>query len=179
VSGSTRRLARRPASLAAAAVLLAAGFFAWCGLAPHAPGAESAPAGEGASNAGELYRSHCAGCHGRDGQGNGLRKRGTDVPDFTSREWRRSRTDAQLTASILDGKGSAMPSFDDRLSRQEAKALVAHVRAFAPGAAPAAAAAPRAADPPDDFDARFRQLEVELEDLQRQFREASDRKHEP
>jgi mono/diheme cytochrome c family protein len=160
--------------LAAAAVLLTAGWGACAGLAR-----EAGAAAEDAPDAGELYKSNCASCHGRDGGGNGLRKRGANIPDFTSRDWRRGRTDAQLTASILDGKGSAMPAFDGRLSRQEARALVAHLRAFAPGAAPAAAPAAGAADPPDDFDARFRQLEVELEDLQRQFKEASGRKREP
>jgi len=164
MSGSTGGAARR------AAFLLAAAWCAGAGLA-HGAGAAAAAAPDG----GRLYQSHCAGCHGRDGQGNGLRKRGTDVPDFTSRAWHGGRTDAQLAATIRNGKGSAMPSFADRLSRQETQALVAHLRVLAPGAAPA----PPAAESRDDFDDRYHQLESELEDLQRQFREASGRKRDP
>jgi uncharacterized membrane protein len=44
------------------------------------------------------------------------------------------RSDAQLLASILDGKGKEMPPWRGKLSVEQARGLVACVRAFAPTA---------------------------------------------
>jgi hypothetical protein len=58
-----------------------------------------------------------------------------------------------------------MPTFRERLSDEQARALMAVVRAFGPARAPTVDAGA------DDFDARFRKLEQDLAELKRQFRE--------
>jgi hypothetical protein len=72
-----------------------------------------------------------------------------------------------LVVSVLDGKGTGMPAFRDKLSREQVRDLVAFVRAFDPSQERSAGAAP------DQFEARFRELEKEFEDLRRQSRALS------
>jgi mono/diheme cytochrome c family protein/uncharacterized membrane protein len=91
---------------------------------PPAPRAASTPA------AGRLYRKHCVRCHGTDGKGK-LARRRLKVPDFTAASWQARRSDAQLLASILDGKGDEMPGWRGKISKEQARGLVAHLRAFA------------------------------------------------
>jgi mono/diheme cytochrome c family protein len=113
--------------LGAVAVLAASGGLGVLpagGAAVIEPGGKAAPA----QAAGTLYRRFCARCHGADGKG----VRGEGVPDFTRADWHRRRGDAQLAAVILEGKGTAMPAFGGRLSKAQAKALVGHLRSFAP-----------------------------------------------
>ncbi len=79
-----------------------------------------------------LFRQHCVKCHGSDGTGNKKRSRWPEIPDFTNASWQARRSNAELTESILDGKGSAMPPLDDDVGEEQARGLVAYVRAFAP-----------------------------------------------
>jgi cytochrome c6 len=118
--------------------------------------------------AGEFYRRQCLKCHGADGTGSATRDDAPQVPDFTNRAWQERRSDAQLRASILEGKGSGMPAYRGKVSEQQAQDLVAYVRAF--GAVPAAK---RAGGPPSDFEKRFRELNGQLEEIQKQFRALS------
>jgi mono/diheme cytochrome c family protein len=118
--------------------------------------------------AGDLYRRQCQRCHGADGTGSPTRDDTSRVPDFTNRAWQERRSDAQLAASILEGQGTRMPAFRGEVSEQQAQDLVANIRAF--GAGPAAK---RVAGPPGDFGKRFRDLEGQLNELQKQFRELS------
>jgi mono/diheme cytochrome c family protein len=79
-----------------------------------------------------LYRQHCQRCHGADGKGD-PKKSGTDRPrDFTGRHWQQQRSDAQLIATVLDGKGTTMPALGKKLSKEEVEALVDYIRAFNP-----------------------------------------------
>jgi mono/diheme cytochrome c family protein len=79
-----------------------------------------------------LYGVSCAGCHGRDGRGQGPeRPPGAQPQDFTSAEFQASRTDAQLRAVIQNGKG-LMPAFGKKLNEQALDALVGRVRRFKP-----------------------------------------------
>jgi mono/diheme cytochrome c family protein len=94
---------------------------------------------DGSEAAGQLYRQHCQRCHGDDGKGDGDQPGLPARPDFTRSAWQQQRSDAQLLASLLDGKGKSMPSFRDRLSEVQAKSLIAHLRAFAPGGSSAGA----------------------------------------
>ena len=71
-------------------------------------------------------------CHGADGTGSRVRRRYPEIPDFTNASWQARRTVAELTESILDGKGSAMPPLGDDVGEEQARGLVAYVRAFAP-----------------------------------------------
>jgi hypothetical protein len=81
-------------------------------------------------------------CHGSDGTGSPARDRLPEIPDFTKSSWQARRSDAQLLASILDGKDE-MPSWRDKIGEEQARSLVAHVRAFAPNLGPAKGASPR------------------------------------
>jgi mono/diheme cytochrome c family protein len=132
-----------------------------------------------------LYRRNCKRCHGEDGKGNAIRSQMPEIPDFTRRRWQESRTDAELVASTLDGKGVGMPEFARKISQDQARDLVAFVRALGPsvsgsrGESADALAAPVAPQKPDDFEERFRQLQQKLAELQRQFRELSPPSSKP
>ena len=66
-------------------------------------------------------------------------------PDFTTAQWQASRTDDELVSLITLGRGM-MPAFGDRIPPDGVRALVAHVRRFAPVAAAAEAAEQGASD---------------------------------
>jgi mono/diheme cytochrome c family protein len=92
----------------------------------------SAPAAPGARAAAETFRKRCAKCHGADGTGKKARERLPEIPDFTNPSWQARRADSKLVASILDGRGEDMPSHRGKISEEQARGLVAHIRAFAP-----------------------------------------------
>jgi uncharacterized membrane protein/mono/diheme cytochrome c family protein len=54
-----------------------------------------------------------------------------EITEFTKASWQARRSDAHLLASILDGKDE-MPGWHGRISKEQVRGLVAHVRAFAP-----------------------------------------------
>lgn len=103
-------------------VLAVAGACAW-----QAPAAQSAPAATGP----QLFERACAKCHAPDGSG-GLPTvpNGPRPIDLRNPEWQKSRADAEIVATIRDGRG-AMPPFADVLSGDEIAALAAHVRRLA------------------------------------------------
>jgi mono/diheme cytochrome c family protein len=118
-----------------------------------------------------LYQRLCVSCHGADGRGSALRDQMPGLPDFTSLAWHQQRSDAEMMASLLDGKGRAMPSFDGRLDDAQVRSLVAHLRTFAPSR-------PTTRSNPDswtDFDQHFQQLEDEMDELKRQYHALSSR----
>jgi mono/diheme cytochrome c family protein len=114
-----------------------------------------------------IFQRSCAVCHGSDGRGSDFRSTAPSIPDFTARAWQESRTDPRLVVSVLDGKGSEMPPFRDKFSREQVRDLVAFVRSFGP--------TPRRATraPSDDFEARFQKLIVEFEELREKSRALS------
>jgi mono/diheme cytochrome c family protein len=136
---------------------------------PAAEPAPSAPAPEDAVRLGAatgLFRQYCLVCHGTDGRGTALRPSMPTIPDFTNPAWQAGVSKPQLAASILEGKGTLMPSFRGRVSEAQARDLAAYVRAFGPERAAA-----REATPGDsDFEKRYRELEAEWEELQKQLR---------
>jgi uncharacterized membrane protein len=79
-----------------------------------------------------LFRRHCAKCHGAGGTGRDARGLRGEIPDFTDVSWQGRRSDAQLLASILDGKGPEMPPWRGKVSEGQARGLARYVRAFAP-----------------------------------------------
>jgi mono/diheme cytochrome c family protein/uncharacterized membrane protein len=111
-------------------------------------------------------------CHGADGTGSQARDSLSAIPDFTKASWQKRRSDAQLRASILDGKGQDMPAWRGKVGEELARGLVAHVRAFAPTAAKSG---PRQLEKAAlaNFDERYHRLEQEMDGLHRQFREVS------
>jgi mono/diheme cytochrome c family protein/uncharacterized membrane protein len=92
---------------------------------------KSAAAAPETSAVRELFENRCAKCHGADGTGKKARDRLPALPDFTTTSWQGGRTDSRLMASILDGKGEEMPSWRGKITKAQARRLVAYVRAFA------------------------------------------------
>jgi mono/diheme cytochrome c family protein len=114
-----------------------------------------------------IFQRSCQICHGLDGRGSANGARLAGVPDFTNRSWQASRSQAQLEASILEGKGQHMPGFRDKLAAGQAARLASFVRTFS-----ATPVAPQAA-PSSDFDRRLSRLQRELEELRRAYQELS------
>ena len=77
-----------------------------------------------ADQAADLFKSKCAMCHGPDGKG---KMAGTK--DLGSAEVQKA-SDADLTATITDGKPPKMPAYKGKLADDQIKSLVAYVRTF-------------------------------------------------
>ena len=70
----------------------------------------------------ETYKAKCSACHGANGEGKAAMKtRDLGSPDV------QKLTDAQLIQITADGKGK-MPAYSSKLSADEIKAVVAHIR---------------------------------------------------
>ena len=121
-----------------------------------------------------LYQQYCLTCHGTDGRGAALKASMADLPDFTKRAWQEGRASTQLSASILDGKGTLMPAFRERVKEDQVPDLVAYVRAFGP---PKAAGAEKLSS--GDFEEQFHRLVLEWEALQKQLDELSSKPAKP
>jgi mono/diheme cytochrome c family protein len=128
-----------------------------------------------------LYERRCVRCHDDDGSGKEARPTMSEVPDFTNPRWHQQRTNAQLIAGILDGKGSKMPAFAGKVTGKEARDLAAYIRSFGPRQVKASAAKPTrkaAAKADDDFEKRFRELEEEFDRLKKQLEKLSRKSKE-
>ena len=110
-----------------------------------------------------IFQRSCLNCHGPDGKGEAMRSQVPEIPDFTSRIWQERREQAELTASVIEGKGSHMPAFRDKLNAEQSRALVDLIRAFGPLRAGSAETTV------SEFDARFTRLCQEFESLQREY----------
>ena len=80
-------------------------------------------------DAAAIFKAKCAKCHGEDGKGLEKYKK-VGQKDFTDADFQKKHTDAQLSASITNGKGDFMPAWKGRLTPIEIKAIVAYVREF-------------------------------------------------
>jgi quinol-cytochrome oxidoreductase complex cytochrome b subunit len=114
-----------------------------------------------------LYRQYCLICHGTDGKGSEMKAAMPSIPNFTNRSWQEGRSQHQLVLGILDGKGTLMPAFRGRVNEEQAPDLAAYLRAFGP----VPVTAPQA--PASDFEKRFRELQGEWEEWQRQLKDLS------
>src|SRR5262245_55620694 len=74
-----------------------------------------------------LYTRYCLRCHGNDGRGVWDMP---GVPNFTDPRWQASRSDAQLTRIILEGRGAVMPPFRGTLTLEEAWAMARYLHTF-------------------------------------------------
>ena len=149
------------------------------GQSRQLPEPASGPAKTTPANA--LYRQNCQKCHGDDGSGKSARGTLPEIPDFRSSTWHEKRTEVQLITSVHDGKGTSMPAFATKLSKQQIQALVDYLRKFDssrtnPGKDSRTAKEP---PPPSDFDRRFRELQEEMNELQKQLREALQSQAKP
>ena len=84
-----------------------------------------ASAGDGAA----LWGQHCASCHGKDGSGSTMMGKKLDLKDYREASVQSSFTDAEAAKVIKDGKGKMKP-YGAKLSDDDIKALVAHVRSL-------------------------------------------------
>jgi mono/diheme cytochrome c family protein len=80
----------------------------------------SLPLSAHAQDAGALYKSKCAMCHGADG----AKAAGHDLSSAAVQK----QSDADLAAVITDGKAPKMPKYGDKLKPEEIKGLVAYIR---------------------------------------------------
>jgi mono/diheme cytochrome c family protein len=79
----------------------------------------------------DLYASTCARCHGAEGTGGlALFDGGPRPRDFRDHAFQNERTDEQLKLTILNGKGTGMPSFGTIFDEQQLRSLIAHLRSF-------------------------------------------------
>ncbi|HMS82064.1 MAG TPA: cytochrome c [Nitrospira sp.] len=74
----------------------------------------------------KIFARHCAGCHGSQGKGDGYLLLGPDPANLT-RPATKKKSDATLLSSIHEGKPN-MPSWKNRLSAEESRAVLAYVR---------------------------------------------------
>jgi mono/diheme cytochrome c family protein len=88
------------------------------------------------THAAELFAAVCGRCHGPDGRG-GLAEPGKPAPrNFRDAAFHAARSDGDIRAVIVNGKGGAMPPFGATFSAAEIDGLVARVRSFDPRRGP-------------------------------------------
>ena len=85
------------------------------------------------ADAPENYAKYCASCHGKDGAGKTKAGRMVKAKDLTDPQYQKSFTDAEAVKSITDGMKDKdgkthMKPFGDKLTADEAAAVVAYVR---------------------------------------------------
>jgi len=83
-----------------------------------------------AADAAATYKAKCFACHGEKGRGDTTMGRKLAVRNLATPAVQ-SQTDAVLTKIITDGK-NRMPAFKGKIADADIKALVAHIRTFAP-----------------------------------------------
>lgn len=69
------------------------------------------------------FATRCVACHGPEG-------RGWIGPDLTSTVFRYGKSDADITATISEGRPGGMPSFKRELSPKQIKGLVQYIRSL-------------------------------------------------
>jgi mono/diheme cytochrome c family protein len=76
-----------------------------------------------------IFQRYCAGCHGREGTGEGYRLLGADPANLTSRQTQ-EKSDEDLLESIHEGQ-PGMPAWKDRLSNEDRRRVLAYIRSLA------------------------------------------------
>lgn len=93
-------------------------------LAFHA-GTLAAQAPDGA----QLYTRNCVTCHGATGVPNAAMVRSLGaIPDFSDARTMGAIADSTLVNAVANGKGRGMPAYKTRLTAEQIRAIVAHVR---------------------------------------------------
>jgi mono/diheme cytochrome c family protein len=121
--------------------------------------------------AGGIFNTLCIACHGPDGRGTMVRPAMPPIPDFTSRDWQSSRSSTQLASSILEGKGTFMPTWNGKLTPEQARDLVLYVRSL--GGSGMLAAETGGEEPAAltivEFDNRMRALRQQFDEIEKQL----------
>ncbi|HEX9162388.1 MAG TPA: cytochrome c [Thermoanaerobaculia bacterium] len=79
-------------------------------------------------DAAAIFKSKCAMCHGADGKGETSIGKSQKIRDLGSADVQK-QTDQQIGDVISNGKAK-MPAFKGKLTAEEIKALVGHIRTF-------------------------------------------------
>ena len=82
-----------------------------------------------AADGAAVYKAKCATCHGADGKGQTPMGKKMNLRDLGAPEVQK-QTDKELYDWTAVGKGK-MPGYKDKLTDEEIKALVAHMRGLA------------------------------------------------
>lgn len=87
-----------------------------------------------AADVAENWNKHCVACHGKDGKGQTKAGRMAGVKDQTDAQYQAGLKDDKMFTSLKegmkDGAKEKMKPFKEKLSDDEIKALVAHVRSL-------------------------------------------------
>lgn len=87
-----------------------------------------------AADVAENWKTHCIACHGKDGKGQTKAGRMAGVKDQTDAQYQGTLKDEKMFSAIKEGFSDAgkekMKPFKDKLSDEEIKALISHVRSF-------------------------------------------------
>ena len=81
-----------------------------------------------AQDAGDLYKTKCATCHGADGKGDAPVGKKLGIRDFHSPEVAKE-SDQELFEITKNGKNK-MPKYDGKLTDDQIKALVKYIRSL-------------------------------------------------
>ncbi|MFN8610851.1 MAG: c-type cytochrome [Vulcanimicrobiota bacterium] len=90
----------------------------------------------------EIYGISCKKCHGWDGTADTGEGKKWNIESFTSADFQKKTSDADILKAILEGKVDAdnpkkkMKAFKDLITEAEAKELVKVVRAYAKAPGP-------------------------------------------
>jgi mono/diheme cytochrome c family protein len=78
----------------------------------------------------QLFRQHCASCHGLDGRAQTSKGKFSHARDLADPKWQDDVTDERIFNSIMNGRNvrGNMPAFSDRFSEVEVNSLVPFVR---------------------------------------------------
>ena len=82
-----------------------------------------------AADVAETWAKNCASCHAKAGSGNTVMGKKSGAENYQDAKVQAKFTDAQAIEIIKNGKDK-MKGFKEKLTDDEIKALVAHIRAF-------------------------------------------------
>jgi mono/diheme cytochrome c family protein len=87
-------------------------------------------AGPAKADGAAVFEKKCATCHGKDGKGATAMGKKLQIKDLATPEIQ-AKSDAELEGKVAAGNAEKkMPSFKDKLTADEIKAAVQHVRTF-------------------------------------------------
>jgi mono/diheme cytochrome c family protein len=92
--------------------------------------AAATPSSPAPRDAGAIFESKCATCHGKDGRAKTLKAKFNKARNLTDAAWQAEVSDERIYNSIANGRGKKMPAFAKKLSRTEIEGLVGHVRSL-------------------------------------------------
>ena len=80
----------------------------------------------------QLYKKHCAQCHGVDGRAKTTKAKFNHARDIADAKWQDDVTDERIFNSIMNGRNvrGNMPAFGDKFDDLQVNSLVTFVRAL-------------------------------------------------